>query len=87
MKCFGAVFAPGFSANVFVSWQKPKLPVQCSDEDQFKAFPKPPAEPQEVKNHLAGTQFSLRRAGSLTLLPVERNTIGMQTNLNMLNAV
>lgn len=82
VSCFVAVFALGVDTNVFVFWQKPKLPVPCGDEDQFKAFPKPPAEPREVKNHLAGTQFRLRRAGSLTLLPLERNTIGMQTKLS-----
>eukprot|EP00066_Takifugu_rubripes_P021291 XP_011610557.1 PREDICTED: armadillo repeat-containing protein 2 [Takifugu rubripes] len=53
---------------------KPKLPVLCSEEDQFKAFPKPPAEPEEVKNQLAGARLSLRRAGSLALLPLERQT-------------
>ncbi|XP_056873767.1 armadillo repeat-containing protein 2 isoform X1 [Takifugu flavidus] len=53
---------------------KPKLPVPCSEEDQFKAFPKPPAEPEEVKNQLAGARLSLRRAGSLALLPLERQT-------------
>lgn len=53
-----------------------------SEEDQFQAFPKPPAEPEEVKNQLAGAQLSLRRAGSLTLLPLERQTNGMHTTLN-----
>lgn len=82
VKCFGAVFAPGFAANVSLCWQKPKLPVLCSDEDHIKVFPKPPAEPQEAKNHLAGTQLRLRRAGSLTLLPLERNAMGMPTKVN-----
>lgn len=82
VKCFSAVFAPGFAANVSLYWQRPKLPVLCSDEDQIKVFPKPPAEAQEVKNHLAGTRLRLRRAGSLTLLPLERHTIGMPTKLN-----
>lgn len=78
----GTAFALGFAANVFVYWQKPKLPVLCSEEDQFKAFPKPPTEPEEVKNQLAEAQLSLRRAGSLALLPLERQTNGMHTNLN-----
>lgn len=54
----------------------------CSEEDRFKALPKPPAEPQEVKNQLAGAQRSLRRAGSLALLPLERQTNGTHANLN-----
>lgn len=82
MKCFGAVFAPGFASNASLCCQKPKLPVLCSDEDELKVIPKPPAQPQEVKNHLAGTQLRLRRAASLTLLPIERHPIGMPTKLN-----
>lgn len=64
-------------------WQKPKLPVLCSDEGQVKVFPKPPAaEAQEVKNRLAATGSRLRRAGSLTLLPSEGHTLGMPTERN-----
>lgn len=79
---FSPGFAPGFASNVSFCWQKPKLPVLCSDEDQTKVFPKPPAEPQQAKNPLAGTQLRLRRAGSLTLLPGERHAIGRPTKLN-----
>lgn len=78
----GAVFAPGSAANASLYWQKAKLPVLCRDGEQIKVFPKPPAEPQEVKNHLAATQLRLPRAGSLTLLPLERHTLGMPTKLN-----
>ncbi|XP_059211764.1 armadillo repeat-containing protein 2 [Centropristis striata] len=54
---------------------KPKFPVSSSAEDPFKAFPKPPADPLEVKRGLPVARARLLRAGSLTTLsPVEGHT-------------
>lgn len=60
-------------------YQKPKFPVPCDAEDPFKAFPKPPTDPLEVKRGLAGARTRLLRAGSLTTLPpVEGHTDGKE---------
>lgn len=60
-------------------YQKPKFPVPCDAEDPFKAFPKPPTDPLEVKRGLAGARTRLLRAGSLTALPpVEGHTDGKE---------
>lgn len=65
---------------MFVWCQKPKLPDPCNAEDPFKAFPKPPTDPLEVKRQLAGARARLLRVGSLTTLPpVEGYTDGMET--------
>uniref|UniRef100_A0A3Q1IBS8 Uncharacterized protein n=1 Tax=Anabas testudineus TaxID=64144 RepID=A0A3Q1IBS8_ANATE len=38
---------------------KPKIPAPCDSEDPFKAFPKPPADPLEVKRGLAGAHADI----------------------------
>lgn len=59
--------------------QKPKFPTTCDTEDPFKAFPKPPTDPLEVKRGPAGARTRLLKAGSLTKLPpVERHTDGKE---------
>lgn len=64
---------------MFVLCQKPKFPVPCDAEDPFKAFPKPPTDPLEVKRGLAGARVRLLRAGSLTTLPpAEGHTDGKE---------
>ena len=70
------------AADVFVLYQKPKFPVPCDAEDALKAFPKPPADPLEVKRELAGARVRFLRAGSLiTLPPVEWHTDGKAGNI------
>ncbi|GAA6228783.1 armadillo repeat-containing protein 2 [Lates japonicus] len=66
---------PGSGTRLSPLDHKPKFPVPCDAEDAFKAFPKPPADPLEVKKGLAGARARLLRAGSLTTLPpVEGHT-------------
>ncbi|XP_018528163.1 armadillo repeat-containing protein 2 [Lates calcarifer] len=66
---------PGSGTRLSPLDHKPKFPVPCDAEDAFKAFPKPPADPLEVKKGLAGARVRLLRAGSLTTLPpVEGHT-------------
>ncbi|XP_040919688.1 armadillo repeat-containing protein 2 [Toxotes jaculatrix] len=66
---------PGSGIRLSPLDHKPKFPVLCDAEDAFKAFPKPPADPLEVKKGLAGARARLLRAGSLTTLPpIERHT-------------
>uniref|UniRef100_A0A4W6CKD2 Armadillo repeat containing 2 n=1 Tax=Lates calcarifer TaxID=8187 RepID=A0A4W6CKD2_LATCA len=68
---------PGSGTRLSPLDHKPKFPVPCDAEDAFKAFPKPPADPLEVKKGLAGARVRLLRAGSLTTLPpVEGHTDG-----------
>ncbi|XP_071335488.1 armadillo repeat-containing protein 2 isoform X2 [Trachinotus anak] len=66
---------PGSGTRLSPLNHNPKFPVPCEAEDAFKAFPKPPADPLEVKRGLAGARARLLRAGSLTTLPpVEGHT-------------
>ncbi|KAK5879996.1 hypothetical protein CesoFtcFv8_023066 [Champsocephalus esox] len=63
---------PGSGTRLSPLDHKPHLPVPCHDEDPFKAFPKPPADPLEAKKRQPRTRARLLRAGSLTTLsPVE----------------
>lgn len=71
------------AAVMFVLRQKPKFPVPCDAEDAFRAVPKPPADPLEVKRGLAGARARLLRAGSLTALPpIEGHTDGKSGGKN-----
>ncbi|KAI3364265.1 hypothetical protein L3Q82_011072, partial [Scortum barcoo] len=66
---------PGSGTRLSPLDHKPKFPVPGDAEDPFKAFPRPPTDPLEVKRGSAGTRTRLLRAGSLTMLPpVERHT-------------
>nr|XP_019953153.1 PREDICTED: armadillo repeat-containing protein 2 [Paralichthys olivaceus]XP_019953154.1 PREDICTED: armadillo repeat-containing protein 2 [Paralichthys olivaceus] len=59
---------------------KPRFPLPSDAEDAFKALPKPPADPLEVRRGRAGARTRLLRAGSLTTLPpVEGHTDVTQT--------
>eukprot|EP00064_Thunnus_orientalis_P010110 superscaffoldBa00001340_g10136 len=70
-----STFRPGSGTHLSPLDHKPKFPVPCDAEDPFKAFPKPPTDPLEVKRGLAGARTRLLRAGSLTTLPpVEGHT-------------
>uniref|UniRef100_A0A8C4HS07 Armadillo repeat containing 2 n=1 Tax=Dicentrarchus labrax TaxID=13489 RepID=A0A8C4HS07_DICLA len=70
---------PGSGTRLSPLDHKPKFPVPCEAEDSFKAFPKPPTDPLEVKRGLARTRARLLRAGSLTMLPsVEGHTDGKE---------
>uniref|UniRef100_A0A671V6E0 Armadillo repeat containing 2 n=1 Tax=Sparus aurata TaxID=8175 RepID=A0A671V6E0_SPAAU len=70
---------PGSGTRLSPLDHKPKFPVPCDAEDPFKAFPKPPTDPLEVKRGLAGARTRLLRAGSLTTLPpVEGHTDGKE---------
>uniref|UniRef100_A0A665X0H4 Armadillo repeat containing 2 n=1 Tax=Echeneis naucrates TaxID=173247 RepID=A0A665X0H4_ECHNA len=60
---------PGSGTRLSPLNHNPKFPVPCDAEDTFKAFPKPPADPLEVKRGLAGARARLLRVGSLTTLP------------------
>nr|XP_046228284.1 armadillo repeat-containing protein 2 [Scatophagus argus]XP_046228285.1 armadillo repeat-containing protein 2 [Scatophagus argus]XP_046228286.1 armadillo repeat-containing protein 2 [Scatophagus argus] len=60
---------PGSGTRLSPLDHKPKFPVPCDADDPFKAFPKPPTDPLEVKRGLAGARARLLRAGSLTMLP------------------
>lgn len=69
---------------MFVVCQKPKFPVPCDAEDPFKAFPKPPTDPLEVRRGLAGARARLLRTGSLTTLPpVEGHADGKEDTILM----
>ncbi|XP_070705740.1 armadillo repeat-containing protein 2 [Pempheris klunzingeri] len=66
---------PGSGTRLSPLDHKPKFPVPCDGEDPFKAFPKPPSDPLEVKRGLTGARTRLLKAGSLTMLPsVVRHT-------------
>ncbi|XP_053193106.1 armadillo repeat-containing protein 2 [Scomber japonicus] len=60
---------PGSGTRLSPLDHKPKFPVPCDAEDPFKAFPKPPTDPLEVRRGLAGARARLLRTGSLTTLP------------------
>ncbi|XP_039638830.1 armadillo repeat-containing protein 2 isoform X2 [Perca fluviatilis] len=63
---------PGSGTRLSPLDHKPKFPVPCDAEDPFKALPKPPTDPLEVKRRLPGGRARLLRSGSLTTLsPVE----------------
>ncbi|KAK5852891.1 hypothetical protein PBY51_006726 [Eleginops maclovinus] len=63
---------PGSGTRLSPLDHKPHLPVPCNVEDPFKVFPKPPADPLEVKRGQPRTRARILRAGSLTILsPVE----------------
>nr|XP_020443900.1 armadillo repeat-containing protein 2 [Monopterus albus] len=64
---------PGSGTRLSPLDYKPTFPYPCDAEDPFKAFPKPPADPLELKRGLARARARILRAGSLTTLPpVER---------------
>ncbi|XP_067337481.1 armadillo repeat-containing protein 2 isoform X2 [Channa argus] len=68
---------PGSGTRLSPLDHKPKFPNPCDAEDLFKVFPKPPADPLEIKRRLTGARSCLRRVGSLPKLPpVEGNTDG-----------
>ncbi|XP_023266556.1 armadillo repeat-containing protein 2 [Seriola lalandi dorsalis] len=73
---------PGSGTRLSPLNHKPKFPVPCDAEDAFKAFPKPPADPLEVKRGLAGARARLLRAGSLTTLPPVEGYTDVTERLN-----
>ncbi|XP_029281885.1 armadillo repeat-containing protein 2 isoform X2 [Cottoperca gobio] len=63
---------PGSGTRLSPLDHKPNLPVTCDAQDPFKAFPRPPTDPLEVKRGLPRARARFLRAGSLTTLsPVE----------------
>ncbi|XP_035534132.1 armadillo repeat-containing protein 2 [Morone saxatilis] len=73
---------PGSGTRLSPLDHKPKFPVPCDAEDSFKAFPKPPTDPLEVKRGLARTRARLLRAGSLTMLPSVEGHTDVKERLN-----
>ncbi|KAM7367831.1 hypothetical protein PAMP_014105 [Pampus punctatissimus] len=73
---------PGSGTRLSPLDHKPKFPVSCDAEDPFKAFPKPPTDPLEVKRGLAGARPRLLRAGSLTTLPTVEGHTDVKERLN-----
>ncbi|XP_044185836.1 armadillo repeat-containing protein 2 [Thunnus albacares] len=73
---------PGSGTHLSPLDHKPKFPVPCDAEDPFKAFPKPPTDPLEVKRGLAGARTRLLRAGSLTTLPPVEGHTDVKGRLN-----
>ncbi|XP_051265763.1 armadillo repeat-containing protein 2 isoform X2 [Dicentrarchus labrax] len=74
---------PGSGTRLSPLDHKPKFPVPCEAEDSFKAFPKPPTDPLEVKRGLARTRARLLRAGSLTMLPSVEGHTDVKERLNL----
>ncbi|XP_036941778.1 armadillo repeat-containing protein 2 [Acanthopagrus latus] len=73
---------PGSGTRLSPLDHRPKFPVPCDAEDPFKAFPKPPTDPLEVKRGLAGARTRLLRAGSLTALPPVEGHTDVKERLN-----
>ncbi|XP_038582123.1 armadillo repeat-containing protein 2 isoform X1 [Micropterus salmoides] len=73
---------PGSGTRLSPLDHKPKFPVPCDAEDPFKAFPKPPTDPLEVKRGLAVARARLLRAGSLTTLPPVEGHTDVKERLN-----
>ncbi|KAM9339239.1 armadillo repeat-containing protein 2 [Symphorus nematophorus] len=73
---------PGSGTRLSPLDHRPKFPVPCDAEDPFKAFPKPPTDPLEVKRGLAGARARLLRAGSLTTLPPVEGYTDVKDRLN-----
>ncbi|XP_070782331.1 armadillo repeat-containing protein 2 [Enoplosus armatus] len=73
---------PGSGIRLSPLDHKPKFPVPCDAEDPFKAFPKPPTDPLEVKRGLAVARARLLRAGSLTTLPPVEGHTDVKERLN-----
>ncbi|XP_042359415.1 armadillo repeat-containing protein 2 isoform X2 [Plectropomus leopardus] len=73
---------PGSGTRLSPLDHKPTFPVVCDAEDPFKAFPKPPADPLEVKRGLPGARARLFRAGSLTMLPPVEGHIDVKERSN-----
>ncbi|KAF7649712.1 hypothetical protein LDENG_00137300 [Lucifuga dentata] len=60
---------PGSGTRLSPLDHKPKFQIPCNAEDLFKACPKPPTDPLEVKRGPTGVRTRPLRAGSLTTLP------------------
>ncbi|KAK2856180.1 hypothetical protein Q5P01_004915 [Channa striata] len=60
---------PGSGTRLSPLNYKPKFPNSCDAEDLVKLFPKPPADPLEIKRKLTGPRSCLLRVGSLPKLP------------------
>ncbi|KAM6906404.1 armadillo repeat-containing protein 2 [Lycodopsis pacificus] len=73
---------PGSGTRLSPLDHKPKFPVHCDVEDPFKAFPKTPSAPLEVKKGVRGTRARLLRAGSLTTLSAVEGHKDMKERLN-----
>ncbi|XP_044024408.1 armadillo repeat-containing protein 2 isoform X2 [Siniperca chuatsi] len=73
---------PGSGTRLSPLDHKPKFPVPCDAEDPFKAFPKPPTDPLEVKRGLAVARARLLRVGSLTTLPPVEGHTDVKDRLN-----
>ncbi|XP_076611914.1 armadillo repeat-containing protein 2 [Chaetodon auriga] len=73
---------PGSGTRLSPLDHKPKFPVPCNAEDPFKAYPKPPTDPLELKRGLAGARARLLRAGSLTTLPPVEGHTDVKERLN-----
>ncbi|XP_034756286.1 armadillo repeat-containing protein 2 [Etheostoma cragini] len=73
---------PGSGTRLSPLDHKPKFPVLCDDEDPFKALPKPPTVPLEVKRGLPGGRARLVRSGSLTVLSPVEGHIDVKEHLN-----
>ncbi|XP_031178015.1 armadillo repeat-containing protein 2 isoform X1 [Sander lucioperca] len=73
---------PGSGTRLSPLDHKPKFPVPCDAEDPFKALPKPPTDPLEVKRGLPGGRARLLRSGSLTTLSPVEGHIHVKEQLN-----
>ncbi|XP_078029966.1 armadillo repeat-containing protein 2 [Epinephelus lanceolatus] len=73
---------PGSGTRLSPLDHKPKFPVPSNAEDPFKAFPKPPTDPLEVKRGLPGARARLLRAGSLTMLSPIEGHVDVKEKLN-----
>ncbi|XP_041814054.1 armadillo repeat-containing protein 2 isoform X2 [Chelmon rostratus] len=73
---------PGSGTRLSPLDHKPKFLVPRNAEDPFKAYPKPPTDPLELKRGLAGARARLLRAGSLTTLPPVEGHTDVKERLN-----